>query len=73
MFNYDHHQHLNPQVSFEFNENEYGLSEQVSTGIDVHFNPSEFGILDNYSFIKEIYKVQLSPTIISLTTHKETN
>jgi hypothetical protein len=41
--------------------------------IDIHFHPSEFGILDNYSVVKEIYHVTLSPTIITLATHKETN
>ena len=41
--------------------------------IDFHFNPSEYGILNDYSVVKEIYRVMLSPTIITLTTHKETN
>ena len=61
------------QVSFDINEHEYGLAGGGKATIDIHFQPSEYGILDNYSVIKEIYKVQLSPTIISLTTHKETN
>lgn len=60
------------EVNFDINEHEYGLTRSTSS-IDVHFQPSEYGILDNYSVVKEIYKVQLSPTIISLTTHKETN
>jgi len=72
-----HHHHLGEdsqrQVSFDINENEYGLTGIGKKTIDIHFHPSEYGILDNYSVIKEIYKVQLSPTIISLTTHKETN
>jgi hypothetical protein len=35
--------------------------------------PSEFGVLDKYSLVKEIYKVQLSPTIITLAENRETN
>jgi hypothetical protein len=58
------------------NHTEYGLAseeETISKPIDVHFNPSEYGILNDYSVVKEIYRVMLSPTIITLTTHKETN
>ena len=62
-------------MSFELNHKEYGLQteENVSKTINVHFNPSEYGILNDYSVVKEIYRVMLSPTIITLTTHKETN
>lgn len=59
-------------MSFDINHHEYGLSEVPKT-IDFQFHPSEYGVLDNYSVLKEIYKVQLSPTVISLATHKETN
>lgn len=64
--------HSLKDVKFDINEHEYGLTRSTSS-IDIHFQPSEYGILDSYSVLKEIYKVQLSPTIISLTTHKETN
>lgn len=61
-------------VSFELNHNEYGLSQSaMAHSIDIQFQPSEYGILDHYSVVKEIYRVQLSPTIITLTTHNETN
>lgn len=61
-------------VSFELNHKEYGLPQSVLVNpIDIQFHPSEYGILDHYSVVKEIYRVQLSPTIITLTTHNETN
>jgi len=61
-------------VSFELNHKEYGLPQSVLINpIDIQFHPSEYGILDHYSVVKEIYRVQLSPTIITLTTHNETN
>jgi len=59
------------QVSFDINHKEYGLGPGGQ--IDIQFHPSEYGILDHYSVVKEIYRVQLSPTIITLTTHNETN
>jgi hypothetical protein len=37
------------------------------------FEPSEFGVLDKYSLVKEIYKVQLSPTIITLAENRDTH
>jgi len=56
------------------NHHEYGFPSGVLVKpIDIHFQPSEYGILNDYSVVKEIYRVQLSPTIITLTTHKETN
>lgn len=61
---------LTPALHFELNHHQYGLGH---TSIDIHFHPSEYGILDRYSVVKEIYRVQLSPTIITLTTHKDTN
>lgn len=60
-------------MSFELNHSEYGINTSEYKPINILFQPSDFGILDQYSVIKEIYKVQLSPTIISLTAHKETN
>ncbi len=61
-------------MSFDLNHKEYGLPSGImAKPIDVHFNPSEYGILNDYSVVKEIYRVMLSPTIITLTTHKETN
>lgn len=69
-------------VNFELNNLEYGIAQlslsdsrgsQGKRAPEVLFQPSEFGILDRYSVIKEIYKVQLSPTIVSLASHKETN
>lgn len=62
------------QVSFELNHKEYGLPHSsLVKPIDIQFHPSEYGILNNYVVVKEIYRVQLSPTIITLTTHKENN
>ena len=69
-----HHHHATSfakQVSFDINHKEYGLGPGGQ--IDIQFHPSEYGILDHYSVVKEIYRVQLSPTIITLTTHNETN
>jgi len=43
-------------LSFELNQHEYGLAH-VKQPIDIHFQPSEYGILDHYSVIKEIYRV----------------
>lgn len=61
-------------VSFELNHNEYGIPQSAMMHpIDIQFQPSEYGILDHYSLVKEIYRVQLSPTIITLTKHNETN
>ncbi|TNV81765.1 hypothetical protein FGO68_gene10557 [Halteria grandinella] len=59
---------------------EYGISTAGSFSQDssqrsvpeVLFQPSELGILERYSIIKEIYKVQLSPTIVSLAAHNDT-
>ena len=42
-------------ISFDINENQYGLSSRPI--FDIKFHPSEYGILDNYSVVKEIYKV----------------
>lgn len=50
------------------NKSEYGFAENH---INISFQPSEFGILENYSVEKELYKVQLSPTIITLTRRKD--
>ena len=69
-------------MKFEVDENEYGIVTTNAGGanhtqgkriIDVQFQPSQFGILDKYQPIKEIYKVQLSPTIITLASNMETN
>ena len=54
-------------VSFHLDQSEFGIS---SSKIDIHFHPSEYGILDKYSVEKEIYRLQLSPTIITLTRRK---
>ena len=68
------------RVSIEFNNLEYGipasgtlLGANKSFTPEVLFQPREFGILNRYSIIKEIYKVQLSPTIVSLASNNETN
>jgi hypothetical protein len=71
-------------INVELDNIEYGLStkgpakallttEGSSPSYEVLFQPSQFGILDRYSVIKEIYKVQLSPTVISLASHLDTN
>jgi len=57
-------------VKFHINEHEYGIE---GIPIDIEFHPSEYGVLNKYSVLKEIYKVQLSPTIISLATNLETH
>jgi len=51
-------------------KSEYGLSEAKL--YDVQFDPSDFGILQKYSEVKQLYIMALSPTIITLTTNKET-
>ena len=55
-------------MSFHLDKSEFGIQ---ASKIDIHFHPSEYGILDNYSVEKEIYRLQLSPTIISLTRRKK--
>ncbi len=71
---------LHQLMKFEVDENEYGFAANSGASgtqrkriIDVQFQPSQFGILDKYQPIKEIYKVMLSPTIITLASNKETN
>lgn len=44
-------------VLFDINNSEYGFLNQDKSFSGIYFAPSEFGILDNYSLIKEIYKV----------------
>lgn len=39
----------------------------------VLYRPREYAILDSYSIASEIYNVRLSPTLVSLAYHKETN
>ena len=39
---------------------------------DVSFDPKEYGIVETYEDVKQLYALDLSPTIITLTTHKET-
>ena len=36
---------------------------------DVQFDPSDYGIVQKYDEVKSIYKMDLSPTIITLTTN----
>ncbi len=38
---------------------------------DVQFDPSDYGIIQKYDEIKSIYKMDLSPTIITLTSNIE--
>jgi len=57
---------MSSQQAYEDKSNSRGSSS-------IHFKPSEYGILDRYDVIKELYKVQLSPTVISLASNKETN
>lgn len=69
---------MDKALLFDINHNEYGLSapsdsKKRSNTNSIYFQPSEFGILDKYSLIKELYKLQLSPTVITLTSHIETN
>lgn len=39
----------------------------------IQFSPQDYGIVQKYEHQQDIYKVELSPTIITLTTHKESN
>ena len=39
---------------------------------DVQFDPSDYGIIQKYDEVRPIYQTELSPTIITLTTSKET-
>ena len=57
-------------VQFQLNRGEYGLPENMRL-YDVQFNPSDYGIITNYDDLRSIYKTELSPTIITLTTNKE--
>ena len=50
-------------VRVEIDSQEYGLGS---------YKPSVISIVDNYKVVKELYKVQLSPTVVSLTSHRET-
>lgn len=67
---------MNRALLFDINHSEYGITSTGSNldrNTNIYFQPSEFGILNKYNTIKELYKVQLSPTVVSLTTHVETN
>lgn len=56
---------------FDINKTEYGLQNSVELGVtDIYFQPSEYGIVHNYDTVKELYKVQLSPTIVTLASHR---
>ena len=44
-------------VSFAIDHAEYGIEAAGGKTIDIHFHPSEYGILDHYSVVKEIYRV----------------
>lgn len=57
-------------MSFNLNENEYGLSQEP---LDFQFTPTDYGVIDKYAIVKEIYQLPLSPTIIQLATHKESD
>ena len=59
-------------LNFELNNAEYGLIPKKKPE-SILFQPREFGILDNYKIIKELYNVTLSPTVVSLASHKDTN
>jgi len=39
----------------------------------IQFSPQDYGIVQKYEHQRDLYKVELSPTIITLTTHKESN
>ncbi len=34
--------------------------------LNIQFNPSEYGILNQYKEVEEIYKMRMSPTIVSI-------
>jgi len=57
-------------IQFQLNRGEYGLPENMRL-YDVQFDPSDYGIIANYDEIRPIYATDLSPTIITLTTNKE--
>jgi len=57
-------------VQFQLNRGEYGLPENMRL-YDVQFDPSDYGIIAKYNESRTIYKTELSPTIITLTTNEE--
>lgn len=50
-------------IRVQIDRQEYGLGS---------YKPSLYGIVDNYKVVKDIYSLQLSPTIVQLTSHRET-
>ncbi len=65
----------NQKLMFDLNQVEYGFNAKATTNLlfDIHFHPREYGILENYSTVKNIYSLLLSPTIVTLTNHIKTN
>ena len=65
---------LEKTLLFDINKTEYGLQSTnggSDLGVtDIYFQPSEYGIVQNYETVKELYKVQLSPTIVTLASHR---
>ena len=65
----------NQKLMFDLDQVEYGFNVKAKTNLlfDIHFHPREYGILESYCPVKNIYSLLLSPTIVTLTNHIKTN
>jgi hypothetical protein len=46
----------------------HNSSERRAQVLNIQFNPSEYGILNQYRDVEEIYSMRVSPTVVSLVT-----
>ena len=46
----------------------HNSSERRAQVMNIQFNPSEYGILNQYRDVEEIYNMRCSPTVVSLVT-----
>ncbi|CDW71382.1 calcium-dependent protein kinase 10-like [Stylonychia lemnae] len=69
---------LEPEIQkaliFDINHQEYGLPLTPTKFFpQLQYQPKDFGILDQFPIKEKLYSVQLSPTVIYLTSHEETD
>lgn len=48
---------LEKELIFDINQSEYGIGSNDFGITDIYFQPSEFGIVEKYSLVRELYKV----------------
>ena len=65
-----HPAHQQPNMHFDLDSREYGADAATASFV---FQPKEYGILEKYAVKEELYRVMLSPTIITKVINKETN